>query len=245
MAEPRETGPSEQLDALRRGLYRPGSTEADLQRYLEERDAVVPGAPVAPPAPPARPRRRLLLAGVGAGLGLALVAGLAVTAGRGQVRAVTTPSPTATPPARQLVMDVGDGQTLSVPVDAAITSTAIPTAVRGTPVVGQLFEGSGNAVLSIDPPHDPLQGGTATVLITANSRVPVAWRALSRLRLGRAISEPLVLGRGISAEPSGATAPQTFHYEAESWPARIAVAAPPGARWSLLVAVTGEARMGH
>jgi hypothetical protein len=117
--------------------------------------------------------------------------------------------------------------------------------VRGTPVVGRLFEGGGNAVFSVDPPADPLRGGSAVVLISSSSRVPVAWRALSRLRLGRAISEPLVLGRGISAEPSGAPVPQTFRYEAESWPARIAVAAPPGVRWSLLVAVAGDDQTLH
>jgi hypothetical protein len=246
VAEPRDPATSERLDALRRSLYRPGSTEADLQRYLEQREAVVPDAPVEPTPPPARPRRRLVLVGVSAGLGLVLIAGLAVTAGRtAQERVVPTPSATATPAGRRLVVDVGDGQTLAVATGAEIMSTPVPTSMRGTPVVGRLFEGSGNAILPIDAPPDALQAGSAMVLITSNSRVPVAWRALSRLRLGRAISEPLVLGRGISAEPSGAPVPQTFRYAAESWPARIAVAAPPGVRWSLLVAVAGEARMGH
>ena len=241
MAEPHDTGTSERLDALRRGLYRPGSTAADLQRYLAERDAVVPDAPADPSPPPVRPRRRLLLVAASAALCLALVGGLSVAlAQRAPTRVAVPPATPAVTVGPPLVIGVGDGQTLTVLPGAVRRSTATATAVRGTPVVGRLVEGSGNAVFPVHAPADPLRGGSAMVLITSGSRVPVAWRALSRLRLGRAISEPLVLARGISAEPSGAPAPQTFRYEAEVWPARIAVAAPPGVQWSLLVAVGGE-----
>ena len=241
VAEPHETGASERLDALRRGLYRPDSTEADLQRYLAERDAVEPEAPADDAPPPARPRRRLRLVAASAGLCIGLVVALSVAlAHRAPTRLTAPPaSPTVTLGA-PLIIGVGDGQTLTVLPGAVARSTATATAVRGRPVVGRLVEGSGNAVFSVDAPADPLRAGSAVVLISSSSRVPVAWRALARLRLGRAISEPVVLARGISAEPSGAPVPQTFRYEAESWPARIAVAAPPGVRWSVLVASAGE-----
>jgi hypothetical protein len=241
VAEPHDTGTSERLDALRRRLYRPGSSEADLRRYLDERDAIARDEPVDDTPPRALPQRRRLVMGA-SGLGLALVVALTVAVDHGAPARVAakpaTPAATAGPP---LTMDVGDGQTLTVPAGAVTTSTATPTSVRGTAVVGRLFEGSGNAVVSIDPPSDPLSGGSAVVLASSSSRIPVAWRVLSTLRLGRAFSGPMVLARGISAEPSGAPVPQTFRYQAESPPARIAVAAPHGTRWSLLIAVAGEA----
>jgi hypothetical protein len=247
VAEPHDTGTSARLDALRRGLYRPGSTEADLRQYLDERDAVVQPAPGDAARPPVRPRRRLLVVATAGGLAVVLVLALTLALGRSAPRAESTSAvPTATATAGPpVVMDVGDGQTLTVPAGDVTSSTAVVTSLRSTPVVGRLFEGVGNAVVSVDPPADLLRPGSAVVVITSSSRVPVAWRALSRLRLGRAISEPLVLARGISAEPSSTSAPQTFDYQAESPPARVAVAAPAGARWSLLIAVADERTAPH
>jgi hypothetical protein len=230
---------SERIDALRRGLYRPGATEEDLRRYLDERGAVAPAEPATAP-PPAPTRRRWPVIAASAGLGLAVVGALTLALGYGAPgRIAPTPSASAGAP-QSVVMDVGDGQILAVPADGRTTSVATPSSVRGRPVVGELFTGSGNAVVSVDPPADPLSGGSAVLVFRSIDGVPASWRVLSTLRLGRAFSGPMVLARGASPDLSGATDPQTFGYQAESPPARIAVAAPEGARWSVLIAVAGE-----
>ncbi|GAA4742076.1 hypothetical protein GCM10025783_11730 [Amnibacterium soli] len=246
MAGPQDREATERLDALRRGLYRPGSTEADLRQYLAEREAVAPEAPVDEPAPPAqpRPRRRWLLA-VGAGLAVVLGVALVVALGeRAPTRVVATPTARATTAADPILIGVGDGQTLAVLPGSVLRSTPTATSVRGRPVVGRLVEGRGNAVFAVGAP-DSRRGGSAVVVISSNARVPVAWRALSRLPIGRAFSEPMVLARGVSAEPSGTSAPQTFEYRAELPPSRVAVAAPPGSRWSLLIGVATEDQTLH
>ncbi|TDS77239.1 hypothetical protein [Amnibacterium kyonggiense] len=241
MGTPRDPD-AEGLDALRRRLYRPGSTESDLRRYLAERSAIAPEpAPQSVPALPHAPRRRFVpVAALSAVVAVALAVSLSqLHALRAPARSAATASPVPV-----LVQDIGDGTTLTVPQRASIRTATTPIAIDGTAVVGQRFEGSGNAMLVVDPPRRAMHGGVATVLLTSIGPVPVSWRALSLVYLGQWTAVPVVLARGSSAEPPGVGAPRTFRYR-DAPPTRIAVIAPAGVRWSVLVGVTGPEHALH
>lgn len=233
---------AEELDALRRRLYRPGSTEADLQRYLSERAALAP-APAVDAGPPLNRRRRRLVPV--AAIAAVVVAALAVSLSQLQAPRMSAREPVApVSPVPVLVQDIGDGTTLTVPQRASTTTEPAAVSVDGAAVAGQRFDGSGNAVLVVEPPESAARGGTATVELTSGGPVPVSWRALSLVYLGQWTAVPVVLARGSSAEPPGAVAPSTFRYR-DAPPTRIAVIAPHGVRWSVLVGVTGPQRPLH
>ncbi|MGT2427129.1 hypothetical protein [Amnibacterium kyonggiense] len=245
MGDPRDPD-AQGLDALRRRLYRPGSTESDVLRYLAERSDVAPDAPpeTVPALPRARIRRLLPAAALTATAAAAVAVALVVPPGRPPAPRPSALGSATSSPAPVLVQDIGDGDTLTVPRRASSTGVPAAVAVDGAAVVGQRFAGSGNALLVIDPPRGSTRGGVATVAVTAAGPVPVAWRALAPVYRGRWIPVSAVLARGSSTGPAGAIAPRSFRYAAAP-PSRVAVIAPAGVRWSVVVGVAPPGQALH
>lgn len=231
------------LDALRRRLYRPDATDADLREYLAERVAATPGPEQEAAEPPPRPSHRvpLILAGVGAAVVAVVVVGAVGlrqaedTALPAVPTAAASSAPTAAP--SEAVVDVGDGQVLTLD-GVAPTRTAVGTTVRDRRVIGRRFEGRGNAVVRLDPPVGSWDGGRVSVQMTSNGPSPVAWRALLRVTRTDWTTYPVVLARGLVPEQSGAAVPSTFLYPRNP-PTEIAVAAGRDVPWTLVVGIAG------
>uniref|UniRef100_UPI0035C954D6 hypothetical protein n=1 Tax=uncultured Amnibacterium sp. TaxID=1631851 RepID=UPI0035C954D6 len=171
---------------------------------------------------------------------LAAVAGVALLAGvrLGQPGSTPDATATATPRVQAVLQDVGDGRVLTVD-GRADGPTPVPVSIDGTAVVGQRFQGYGTAVVGFDPPDGSFEGGRVLVDVTSSAPTRVSWRALIMLTRMDWTSYPLVAARGIAQDHSGARAPTVFVYPSRP-PTRIAVEAPPGVGWTLVVAISGQ-----
>lgn len=219
------------LDDLRRRLYRADATDRDLQRYIEERESALPLEP-SPPPPPGRSSRPSFR-GIALGAAAVLVLVTAVVAG---ARAGTQAAePTRTPRGTTVQQNVGDGPVLTVNGEVEGPSPVAVT-IDGTAAVGQRFQGYGSVVVFLDPPTGSDAGGRALVGVTSTLPEGVAWRALLDFATGDGTTSPLVIAHGIAEDRSGAHAPTTFGYPTRP-PTRIAIAAPAGVGWTLVVGV--------
>lgn len=229
--EPIEVGA--RLDDLRRRLYRADATDRDLQRYIEERESALPLEPSPPPPPgrSSRPSFRGIALGAAAVLVLALGATVVVGARAGSQAAEPIPTPRGT----TVQQNVGDGPVLTVNGEVEGPSPVAVT-IDGTAAVGKRFQGYGSVVVFLDPPMGSDAGGRALVGVTSTLPEGVAWRALLDFATGDGTTSPLVIAHGIAEDRSGAHAPTTFDYPTKQ-PTRIAIAAPAGVGWTLVVGV--------
>ncbi len=222
-----------ELDDLRRRLYRADATDADLRQYLDGRAAGTEPEQVQEPQeaqvePPRRPRR-WLLAGAVAGV---LVVCVAVTG-------VLLHRPTPAPPARavatdrpeQVRVDVTDGTKVPGPGQVIGPATRALT-LDGAAIAAEQFEGNGDGTLSIHLPSAEFGTLRATVLVSSSRTSTISWTAL-RPPSGdvAVVAKARVSTHVDSAEPTA------FTY-AGGPPTRIAVSAPAGLRWTILVAPT-------
>jgi hypothetical protein len=231
MTAPKQSDEAERrLDDLRRHLYRADATAADVERYLAERGDALEAEPepadepIAPP--PGWSAKRTTV--------VALVAVAALVVGVQVARpAQEVPTPTRT----QALQQVGMRQPAAVDMTDVSGPVEVGTTVRGTPVEGEQFEGTGPAVVPVERASDTFAGGRAMVVLTADKPVPLEWRALRIVTRNDRPSSSFVLAHG-TADPGDIVAtPSTFVYPGAP-PARIAVEVPKGVRWSLIVAVT-------
>ncbi len=232
--EPSAGDDAVRIDALRHRLYRADASEEDVRRYLAAQPEPVAPAedlPGQPLATMSGVRRRALLGVMAGAAALAAVAAL-ISTDRG-APAVTASSPA---PAAD-VRDIGEGRTLAVEEGTVSAPVRAATSVHGVAAVGLRYEGRGNAVVAFDPPTGAIDGGRMKVALSTSGTAPVAWRALLIVLRGDGRSYPAVLARGRTGEPRGTADPTTFIYPTGP-PSRIAVEAPAGSAWSLLVAVT-------
>ncbi len=227
----------QRLEDLRRCLYRDGATEEDLRRYAEERaallDAQVPPAERVG-APVAHHTRRLLVALFATALALLAEIGVSITA---QPAHTTAPKPAAgaTPLTQGSIEDIGGGQTL-VQEAGVVTSPPIQVViVGGTAATAQQYQGIGDAVVALDLSSAPVDGSRSVVMLSASRTSPIEWRAL-RLDTRRDwTSYEQVLARGTVIARPGVQSRIDVHYVGPP-PSRIAIQAPFGVHWTVLVA---------
>ena len=238
MTAPRHSPEEEaHFDALRRALYRPDAADADRQRYEAERASVLAPEPsekaaAHAAAPPVRRSRTDLTVHA---IELAAVVGME-DGQRIALPVAQTVQPTAEPVLQQ---DFEDGPKFAVNMKGVSGPRSVATAVRGTPVIGQQFEGHGSAVVPVDLLPGSFDGGRAMVVLTSAQSAPTAWRALRLLTRNDFSSFPVVLAHG-TADPGMLVAtPSTFVFPGAP-PARIAVEAPDDIRWTLVVAATPQ-----
>lgn len=215
------------LDDLRRRLYRSDATEDDLRRYIEERGSgsEVPQQPEQRTS--SRTPRHLVL---GLVLGALLAAGASVAVA-GELSAS---SEEAAPASRTAPRELQDGV-----LRAVDGPTSVPVSIAGTAAVGQRFQGHGDAVVQLDAPEGSDHGGRASVEITSADPDRVGWRALLRIDRNDGSSYPYVLAEGAAEDRSGAHAPTTFAFASRPL-THVAVEAPSGVGWTLVVAFTNE-----
>ncbi|WP_375389656.1 hypothetical protein [uncultured Amnibacterium sp.] len=235
--EPAET--RERLDVLRRRLYRDGATAEDLRRYAEEREALAPAEPEPVDRQGQMRRRRPLVAvGIGAAL-LVAVIGIAVTAPAAPARlpprsidAAPTIATDGAPAAGTavVVQDIGNGQTLEQRPGAVQEETAVLLPADDGVAVAQRFQGSGDAVVRLDTSAASVRSGRVVVAVSSAGTGPIAWRALRAETYSGWSAHPSIVATGTSA----AEAPDVFGYVG-SPPWSIAVQAPDGGSWALVV----------
>jgi hypothetical protein len=237
---PESVDVQERLSELRRRLYRDGATEEDLRRYAEERDSLLgPQQAVSESADVAAAprRRRLLLVGAAGAVVLAAIVGSVVTAGAMHPLAAR-PSPTAPAPvATGRPLDIGDGQTLVQDADVVTTPTSQLVSTDGA-VATRQYQGTGNAVVPLDISTASFESGRAVVVLSADQASPMAWRALRLVSRRDWTSYQQVVAQGTVASRAGFVSPVLFDYVGTP-PSHVAIEAPHGLNWTLLVAFTG------
>jgi hypothetical protein len=218
------------LDDLRRRLYRADVTDADVQQYLAQRGEPSDPETLLAPEPPPPPAPRF-----GRPAKVAAIAHAACAAVLGVRRAQPAEEPRPEP--TQVLRDADGGPRFAIDLAGVSGPVTVRTSVRGTPVVGQQFEGHGSAVVPVDPSPGSFAGGRAMIVLTAAQSAPTEWRAVRLITRNDWTSYPVVLAHG-SADPGMIVAtPSTFVYPGAP-PARIAVDVPEGIRWTLVVAAT-------
>lgn len=192
-------------EALRRRLYGRGATEEDRTRYR----ALVPEEPPeAGAVGAARRRSRTPLLFAAAGLAAVLAIALVpgvIGAGRPPA-AVPGPSPSTA--RRADLPDV-------VFADAGTVFTRV---------------GQGSEVVPLDTSVVPASGAM-TIALAPALRAPIGWRAI---RSGAASSTTTEQVLAASTGAAARGAPVLFRFDGAA-PNRIAVAAPDGERWTLVV----------
>ena len=229
-------GAEVELDDLRRRLYRAGATDADLQRYLDERRAVVPPEEPGPTPPLRRPRRwTAVVAAAG------VVAICAAAIGVVLQQPVPRPKPTAAARAPHVVMqDIGDGRLLPVDPDGLTGPTPTAASIDGTASTAQRFDGIGDQVVVAQ--LSGVESGTDRAVLAFTSAEPstISWRALRlATRMDWSSYEEVVAMGRVLSDVESAT-PARFTY-AGGPPMRIVVQAPAGLHWTLLVAPENSA----
>jgi hypothetical protein len=229
-------GAQQRLDDLRRCLYRDGVTEEDRLRYAEERVALLDAqAPKTGSSSPQPVRHRVLVALLATAVALLAGIGAAITARPLHPTTAPTPAASATPLEQGSIVDIGGGQTL---VQEAGVVTSPPTRVvivRGTAATAQQYQGTGDAVVALDLSSAPFDGSRGVVILSAARPSPIAWRALRLVTRRDWTSYEQIVARGTVAAGPGIPSPIDFDYVGEP-PSRIAIEAPWGARWTVLVA---------
>ena len=221
---------------LRRRLYAPGASAADVERFhgaeAAPRDVVVE---VAPP-PPARPRRLLPLLAVGV-LGLMVVVGLAVaratTASQAAIQAPTPVRMTADD-RQEIEHNLADGNGAGI---AAFLLTH--RAPRGLVDVRRAFTvertGTGDGVAEIAPVTAETFQGHATVLLALERSGEAGW-TLYRRQVDPTGEQQLVAQRQRrGAQDAGALTTDTFRYASGDRPVQVHVEAPAGVRWGIAI----------
>lgn len=218
------------LDDLRRRLYRSDATDDDLRRYVEARES---GSEVPPQpehgTPPPTPRRLVL----GLALAAVLTAGAAV--------AVAAQVGASSEEAARVARTTAGLQESGAGVDGADSVAGpVPAAasIGGTAAVGRRFQGYGDAVVPIDAPEGS-GGGRASIDVTSTDPARVGWQALLRIDRPDGTSSPYVLAEGAAEDRSGAHAPTVFAFASRPL-TQVAVEAPSGVGWTLVVAFTPE-----
>lgn len=230
-------GGNERLDELRRRLYAPDATEADVVAYRAARSADDQAGDGAPP-PPAR-RRSAARLGAIATATLVVVAGAVVLAVAHPP--APTPSRTAPAPAGRIAVPAsvrnGFVRDLETGADPGLLAylDAHPAALR-TRVRTDRTEstGVGPTTLALAPPTTTERAGHVTVVLVTDRQVAYEWRAtVIAASNDRSGPEPSVAthdGRAASGEPVSGT----VGYEG-GVPTALTLLLPTGVRWAAVV----------
>lgn len=220
-------------EALRRRLYAPGASAADLGRFeaaavRQDEDA----DPAVPPEDrePEVPRRRRLVAAVACGLvavAAVVVVGLVLRAAQ---PVGTPPDLVATSAADRaaFVDDLREGADAGIAA-WLLTHRGLPRLRDATRYTTVEDRGTGAFDLRLRPPGLVAGSGRATVLLVVDAGTDVGWTVSAG---GRAL-----LRRG-GAEDAGALTATTFGYRSGRTPDALAVDVPAGVRWGAAVVYT-------
>jgi hypothetical protein len=235
----------QRLEDLRRCLYRDGATEEDLRRYAEERAALVDAqVPVAGSsgAGMVHHTHRLLVALFATAVALLACIGVSITARPAHPRTAPTSAASATAPTQGSIEDIGGGQAL---VQQAGVVTSPPTQVvivGGTAATAQQYQGVGGAVVALDLSSAPFDGSRGVVMLSSTKASSIEWRALSLGTHRNWATYEEIVARGTVLARPGIQSRIDFQYLGPP-PSRIAVEAPFGVHWTLLVAfLSGSGR---
>ncbi|MBW4040869.1 MAG: hypothetical protein HIU86_01905 [Acidobacteria bacterium] len=225
---------------LRRRLYAPGASIADVERYRDLESPPPPGLVEPPsPPPPARPWRLLSLVAVA-------VVVLLVAVGIGVARATTAaqdaiPAPTpvrmSADDRQEIETNLADGN--GAGIAAFLVTHRAPPALVG---VRRAFTvertGTGDGVAQIAPVTAETFRGHATVLIALEQSGEMEW-TLYRRRIDPSGSQQLVLQRQRRGlQDAGALTTDTFRYASGDRPVEVHVQAPAGVRWGIAVVLS-------
>ncbi|GAA2753637.1 hypothetical protein [Amnibacterium kyonggiense] len=232
----------EDAESLRRRLYAPGASDADVERFRGAEPVAVVEAdrPAAEPEsalPTGRSRTRLAAVLV---LALVLlVAVLAVAVGR----LATDAGRPETPPTA-LRMTAEDRQDIATAfadgtnagIAAFLVTHRAPPALRtATRFFTEEHAGTGPATVDLEPAPASAFQGRATVLLVLQQPGRVSWSAFRR-QVDATGEQRLVLQRQRGGELDGEQlTADTFPYRSGDRPVQVRIDAPPGARWGFAV----------
>jgi hypothetical protein len=220
-----DPAPTDDGEALRRRLYRPGAGGPDVDAYLAVADPEPPPGP--PPPRERRPRSWAVLVAVVVAL---LVVGVLLprTWDRTAPAAASTPLPTRPVSAATSARFVA---ALETGHDAGLGAWFDP----GAPLVEQ--HGTGDAVIEL-PPSGSAAGGTLEVLLVLAADGTAGWQT-ARLVITRthAILREPEAGAG-GALRAGVPTVARVVYPVDHRPLRLLVRAPAGVRWGVAAVFT-------
>lgn len=242
------------LDALRRRLYAPGTTEADLAAYRAAEQAVVVAAPAAERRiVRSRSLRRRILVAAGAAV-LVVGGGSALVVGR-PLAAISGTGPSASPTVAAAIVDEAE-----LPASATDRATFVRVLQAGDDpgLLTYLYEhpgflppslrtqvraasteysGQGTSTIALDPSDLTRHGGRVSVILVLDRAGTYSWRA-QRIAQTNDRSGPVVelgakAGTGRAGEPTSAT----FRYSGTA-PARLALYVDETVKWGAVVVFT-------
>lgn len=255
------TGPpdGERLDALRRRLYAPGATEADITAYRTaiEQDEEPTDQPIADVARPAVRRRRAVAWAAVAAAAVLVVAALGVTA-VAQLRPLAgeTERPDATTATTGAPEAEAEAEG-TIPTSAAVRLAFVralrsgrtpgllnyvfehpeyrPSTLRTTgAAASNEYSGQATHTIALDPPSSTANGGWMTVIVLLDSDTPFSWQA-ERIDQRDDRSGPVVpVGSHRGSARAGVPISATIPYTGAA-PTRLAVFVDESVRWDVVV----------
>jgi hypothetical protein len=253
------TTEAERLDALRRRLYAPDVTEAEVAAYraAAERQAEAE-APAhehrSRPARAAAPHGHRAL--VGGGAGLLVAAGIAVLVTTHPLAAFTRAAPSPTASVSTLPRLIEGEVPTSIASRAEFVSalqggrepglleylyehrTYLPAAIS-TPrrAASTEYAGQGSSTLALDPSDLTQAGGRVTVFLVLDRPATYSWRAQRSAQLQDPSGPVLELAEQAGSNRAGEPTTTTFRYEGRA-PTRLAVYTDETVKWGAVVVFT-------
>ena len=254
------TTEAERLDALRRRLYAPDVTEAEVAAYraAAERQTAAEAPAHEHRSRPTRalaPRGHRALVGGAAGV-LLVAAGIAVLVTTRPLAAFTSaapsPTPSATAPARLIEGAVPTSIASRAAFVSALQSgrepglleylyghrTYLPASIS-TPqrAASTEYAGQGSSTLALDPSDLTQHGGRVTVFLVLDRPATYSWRAQRIAHLDDRSGPVLELAEQAGSNRAGEPTTTTFRYEGRA-PTRLAVYTDETVKWGAVVVFT-------
>jgi hypothetical protein len=233
----------EDAEVLRRRLYAPGASAADVERYrgLGIAVRVVPPEdrpPVARRRSPARLLRPVALAVVILA-GLALVRVAAREATPVTVPVVRAATAVAMPATDRAAMRTALAERDDVAVAGLLLAYRVPPALR-TATRSLLVEqtGSGTATVPVDPQSSRVFRGRATVLLVLDRAARAGWTTSWRRVDGSGVRTLERQQERSGLQSAGEPTSATYRYGSGEQPVQVRVDAPDGVRWAVEVVFT-------
>lgn len=230
----------EDREALRRRLYRPGASAADVAAYADGEKAPEPDLPPRP-APAGRARLPLPSLAVLA-VGAVVCAVVLIRPGAPEPQRQASPAPTTAAAVETIVRTgqsdrVGFIRSLVAADEAGIGLWLDRHAQRLPGVLAQStrsdtleFAGAGSRTLLLDPPSIGQDGGHVTVLVVTAVDARVTWTLLGDAPdLGRGA----VTGTRTAVQRAGALTSAALDWAPGRRPGTLLVVAPDGVRWGV------------
>lgn len=231
----------EDVEGMRRRLYAPGASTADVDRYrglgvvqravpLEDRRQVL------------RRRPRILVPAVVAALvlsGIAVATGAARSAIPVVVPVVRAPTAIAIGPGdRETVVEALGAQDDVTVAGFLLDHRATPELLTATRSLLVEQSGIGSATVQVDPESASAFRGRATVLLVLDRSVRAGWTTYwRRVEASGALTLERQQQRA-GQQPAGGLTAATYRYGSGEQPVEVKVQAPTGVRWAVEIVFT-------